>query len=951
MTSSRFRFLRRVRIHGGECGAVARALHHAVESSSLYQADLGKASISTIERKEMSFKTAIKRLSLSLVVALGLGMTNGLPAGADYNVDNTTWTASAVGRVDVGIEFLVKSNSSSADGFDCDASPACYAHAQLLAAPTFTANATAASAAGLALLNDSVSVSGAAILTNPTSNGVQWRWQIAAGAGDTYVAGTYTWLIWVDTLADKNSTATSPNNPATPNAIQISVTLGAQPTQFALTSSSGSADSSSVTTNLVEFTLKDVNGVETLPTSSDSYGITSYTSSSTAWYRGFVGDTLSTSGVKYGGVIDTRVSQDRWFGWGQGGGEINATHTSKVRFWVGSSHSGTTYFDIKGVAGAVNGISATYTLTTVSYPVVSRITPAGGSAFGGTRVDTSVTSVRDSSYTAFVTNGMVQTDSEGSQTPTAVSLLANLTTGKAVTFQLDLESTGLVRGTVAAQSTTVPVPAGVSVGAFDFTADSTTVARTFTATAPAAGEGYKVTFNMGNNSNTVVYNVTYVAQQLSSTIGAITTNIDTTPRAAIGSTNTITVTAKDGFGALISGATVRLTHNRTALGTTSDVLTTTTDASGVASFTIADVKTVVSATNNQAMQGTFTISASTANATTSASATRYIAYTAAANLTPGSVVITETAEDDDTVGNVVDTVINETITVKTDTGVAMAGIAYTATISDGLYERKTYASGASQLTGFTDANGQAFIRVAGYKSGVQTVTFTVGSLTASDTFTVVSSSGKFRAVSVAATTASVDVDKTGFVTVTAKDVYGNPVPSMSLTVSYVGDNGRIVSYNGAQANSASTDANGELKIGILADKAGTGTLKVESTAGVAATTSTTTQGVAPIVRASSVSVVVTSTGTSATVAAAEAATDAALEAIDAANAATDAANLAAEAADAATVAAEEARDAADAATAAVEALASEVATLIAGLKAQITTLANTVAKIAKKIRA
>jgi len=86
-------------------------------------------------------------------------------------------------------------------------------------------------------------------------------------------------------------------------------------------------------------------------------------------------------------------------------------------------------------------------------------------------------------------------------------------------------------------------------------------------------------------------------------------------------------------------------------------------------------------------------------------------------------------------------------------------------------------------------------------------------------------------------------------------------------------------------------------------------------------------------------------------AAAEAATDAAAEAIDAANAATDAANLAAEAADAATVAAEEARDAADAATAAVEELATQVATLMAALKPQLTTLANTVAKIAKKVKA
>ena len=94
-----------------------------------------------------------------------------------------------------------------------------------------------------------------------------------------------------------------------------------------------------------------------------------------------------------------------------------------------------------------------------------------------------------------------------------------------------------------------------------------------------------------------------------------------------------------------------------------------------------------------------------------------------------------------------------------------------------------------------------------------------------------------------------------------------------------------------------------------------------------------------------------STAIAGSTAAAEAATDAAAEAIDAANAATDAANLAAEAADAATVAADEARDAADAATAAVEELATQVATLMAALKAQITTLANTVAKIAKKVKA
>jgi hypothetical protein len=112
-----------------------------------------------------------------------------------------------------------------------------------------------------------------------------------------------------------------------------------------------------------------------------------------------------------------------------------------------------------------------------------------------------------------------------------------------------------------------------------------------------------------------------------------------------------------------------------------------------------------------------------------------------------------------------------------------------------------------------------------------------------------------------------------------------------------------------------------------------------------------TTGGADMLTVGKITLVVTNADVTAATASADAATDAAAEAIDAANAATDAANLAAEAADAATVAAEEARDAADAATAAVEELATQVATLMAALQAQIKTLANTVAKIAKKVKA
>jgi len=949
--NSPFKFLRRVRIHGGECGAVARALHHEAKIQSLPAVE-ENVFFTTSERKIMSIKTAYKRIALIAVTALGFGLLSSGPSQAAYDAANSSISCSAIGRVNGGIEFLVKSTGSVADGFQLDASS--YVKANLTAAPA-AAGVVAPNAAYVgsadvgtssALKNDSNTVS--AVTANAVTGGYA-RWKIEATTGqDTYPAGTYSFLIWANTVANAQKSTEAAGNAY----CRVNVTLGTQPTQFALTSSSGTADSSSITTNLVEATIKDSAGVETFMLSGETFVLAAPRGDANA-RTAFVAETIGVTAYAAGGGIgqigvwdtSTTVSRDP----GQTSLEAVPQHTSKIRAWVGSSKAGTQDVIIKG-SGSLLGVESTYTLTTTSRPAIDRITPSGGTLFGGTRIDSSSLTVRDSSY-GTLSNAMIGTAANAGLAPTNISLVsAASTTAKSVHFQLDLASTGLVKGSVSTLTTTTPIPAGVTSGAFDFTTDTTSVVKSFTATAPAAGEGYLVTFNMSNNL-VVKYAVSYVAPQLTSTIGSLTTNLSSGARAATGSTVNVAVTAKDGFGSVINGATIRLTHNRTPSGVSSDVLTATTDATGVATFSITDARTDFSATVIKNSTGTFTITGSTTNASTSASTSGTIAYTAAANLTPGAITITETADDDDNVGNVVDAVINETITVTTDTGAVMAGVAYTATISDHLYERKTYANPVSQLTGFTDANGYAFIRVAGYKTGVATVTFTVGSLSKSDTFTVVSAASKLRALSVDKTTAAINSGDTGYVTVTAKDIYGNVVPSAALTISYVGTSGRVVSYNGAQGNTATTNANGQVVVGILADGTGTGTLTAEYSGAVAATVTTTTQGVAPIARVASVSTAVTTSGVSAAVAAAEAATDAAAEAIDAANAATDAANLAAEAADAATVAAEEARDAADAATAAVEELATQVATLMAALKAQITTLANTVAKIAKKVKA
>jgi len=986
----KFKFPRRVRIHGGECGAVARALHHEAKKFSL-PAVREIVSFTTNERKQMSTKTIFKRIALVVVSTLGLSLLATVPTQAAFNngASTTSVTVTAVGRVNYGIQILAYTQNPGDSSNACD--DACYLHMRLTDAPSAAGivSTDGAAAGNIAMVHESVTV------TRFTRAGWALRTILHSGStSDTLPAGTYSFAYWVDTQAVKDRLPQSTHT-GNLNAVKsgtVSVTLSGAPTQVTLTAASGTADSSTVTTNLVTATFKDSSGNATLLRSGETFavvtgstlassnlperisetitatGITTVDSrSSTGVYANFFsragshngGITIPTpsSGIEFGSSATTGPTTAGALGTADKGRELTPTLDGVVRFHVGTNKAGSSTFKVVGLNSLLGVDSSNFTLTTSNPASLQSIVPNSSTARTlGNAADTSSATlgVRNSDYgqpKAF-------TQADAAVSPTAVDLFASTVTGKTVSFFVTTTSSsgGLVVATVAAR-TGVILPTGITAGSLNYSTDSQTTYLSLAATAPNAGEGYDITFGM-SNGNSVAYSVTYKAPTVASSIGTVVTNLaGNTMKAAVGSTNTVTFTVKDGFGSLVSGATVKAQHNRTANGEASALTSTTTDANGVASYTFTDALTTAASgltTLNRA--GTITWFVQTANASSNNSSTNTINYTTASFLTPGSLV-TEGTEVTNAVGaasgtyNLVDTVINETLTVKTDTGTVMVGIPYTATLSAGLYERKTYSSGLSQLSGFTDSVGQAFIRVACYKSGAQTVTWTVGTLTKTIDLTCQSTSGKLRALAVSSTKAEVAVDATTDITVTATDIYGNVVPSASLTVTYTGANARIVSYNGAQGSSATTDSAGKLVIGVFADKAGTGTLRVTTTGGVLATTTTTTQGVAPIARVDDLSVTVNSSGISAVQAAAEAATDAAAEAIDAANAATDAANLAAEAADAATVAAEEARDAADAATAAVEELATQVATLMAALKAQITTLANTVAKIAKKVKA
>jgi len=91
------RFLRRVRIHGGEFDTSARAMYREGVTSSL-RADLRIVRRSTIERKQMSTKTTFKRIALVTVAALGFGVLATVPSQAAVNADTLTLSAATASQ-------------------------------------------------------------------------------------------------------------------------------------------------------------------------------------------------------------------------------------------------------------------------------------------------------------------------------------------------------------------------------------------------------------------------------------------------------------------------------------------------------------------------------------------------------------------------------------------------------------------------------------------------------------------------------------------------------------------------------------------------------------------------------------------------------------------------------------------------------------------------------------
>jgi len=971
--NSLFKFPRRVRIHGGESDAVARALHHEAKIQSL-PAVGGNVSSTTNERKSMSTKTSLlKRIAQTAVVALLGGLFSTLVAAPSANAAaNSSISATCTWRAGLGASIVVTANGDNA---------------QLIYATQSAATLSTESATGTVALD--AQVHSVSLETLSTQTGIM----VDSDYLQNKRYATVTYLVWLDNLANgtnSSSPRTTPNGAiaADPFTTVVCTAAGA-PTKFALSSTTASVSGSESATFTI--TPQDAAGVSTLLTEDETITVTSNlttaaaasgkrkvntlgaltgydagallpVNNSIAYISGIAavisptvntlgssqacntGSTTAACSISLGanhadavsnGIADTPDLQTTLESQtGTGAFTVNVTNTAAA----------TTTWTIRG-DGTVPFISATastFTLTTVvnvfgkcfgvgsaaAVGTAAGDAVAGGGIIDGNQVAPANTPDKTGTAASCLSGG-------AATTATASDSYTVSTAKKSVTITWQLSAAGTFPVTVAAVSTTSSTPAGITAETVSlYSGTDTHTSLTLTATAPVSGQSYKVTWNSEQGVARTL-TLTYADPVVNSTNGSVVLS-PATGKALTGGTVAVDALVRDQFRSLVNNATVLFSS--TGRNATTTAVSKTTNASGIASYSFVDDGTPATT-----LTDSVSATAQTTGAVDSKSATA-VTFTWTASLTVGVLRVTNDADEP-----AVDDAVTFTATATDASGVALSGYPVTFT-----GDAKTYQSAtANSIVAYTSTSGVATATFDGKTVGTATVTVTSGGKTVNSSFDILA--GTARTVSLDASAASMAAGTSKRVTATVKDRYGNGIEDATVTVTYVGTAGRVASVNGIAASTGTADADGKVVIEIASDAAtgvGTGTLTVKFSGGNTSTATVNDDGSALAARVATTSAAITITAADSSVAdAANAATDAAAEAIDAANAATDAANLAAEAADAATVAAEEARDAADAATAAVEELATQVATLMAALKAQITTLANTVAKIAKKVKA
>jgi len=657
---------------------------------------------------------------------------------------------------------------------------------------------------------------------------------------------------------------------------------------------------------------------------------------------------------------------------------------------------------VYGITHAATGSNGFPTLTALSTDLL-RVRLTGAAAQGTLAVSTGAArTALTSVQTKLEATGIAAADAAYTSTT------ASSTATKAYTLPLSVKSVKLyIDSTIASQNITTTTTWSGNYASANVTPATTTalttatdgdgtVTRVITNSSPLAGAVATVVISgFANPDNTVTVTLTWAAAVATTvTVVEPVSGVHTKLK---GTTNFV-VEVDDQFGNPMAGELLQPIVGGSATSggnysATTTYATITTDSKGLATWSLTDAAAIADGTdsitfrsisNSSAVSTAYTITYKTTVAAVSSflnyfdndmGATANVTYPtggiyggAAGDTGKLSLLYNVNLSDgtlDDTVDGTSDALVQFRVMALTSAGVPATGASVTVTAGTGGHVLSATGLPLASRTFAVGSTG--YVSFIGFATAPGAIKFTVTSGTVSSEMAmwVAEPTGTAaRTIAISGADKGVSNGDGVPMTVTVKDRYGNLVGNVGITAAASGVGNFM---GGSTQQSYTTDATGTYSFLATSNTAAGGSATFNVSINTANSDATSLAGyygstavdstVAAGVASASKTVTFTAGKSASTVAAeaatdaANAASDAAAEAIDAANAATDAANLAAEAADAATVAAEEARDAADAATAAVEELATQVATLMAALKAQITTLANTVAKIAKKVKA
>ena len=244
-------------------------------------------------------------------------------------------------------------------------------------------------------------------------------------------------------------------------------------------------------------------------------------------------------------------------------------------------------------------------------------------------------------------------------------------------------------------------------------------------------------------------------------------------------TSTITVTAKDGFGNPVSGATVVLAASGS--GNTLTQPAGSTNANGVATGTlrsdVEETKTVSAVADGTAITQTATVTVARAISASQSTVTA----------SPTSVAAGEAA--------------TITVTVKDASGTPISGasvvLAATGT-----------GNTLTQPTGLTDGNGVVTGTLASTAAGTKTVSATANGTPLNQTAAVTVTAGPVSAAQSTVTAAPATIaagSGTSTITVTAKDDFGNPVSGATVVLAATGTGNTVTQPAGPSgANGVAT---------------------------------------------------------------------------------------------------------------------------------------------------